>query len=294
MLTNKKDIDAWCKAMHISEYVIYDDLSIKVFQDVDISNKKLTSIPVKFLETTGNFKCYNNNLTTLKNVPDIVGATFDCSFNKLVSLEHSPKIVKINFNCSYNQIKSLKHITPNIGESLKISSNPIVKLDYCPSIGYSFLCDNCNLIGFECFPHTILGTLNCNNNKIISFDNCPVNIGLHFYFEDNPTFSFKNAPKKMGGIFTFGFIKMKTKDLYKNQLVTDFDLLHMQIGQGLTHITNDENKLIPGFERFYFWGNNNAKLELTQEQINSFRLNSKLNNDLTEPNSNKQKKTHKI
>ena len=292
MLTNKKDIDAWCKAMHISEYVIYDDLSIKAFQDVDISSQKLNYIPVKFLETLGNFNCYNNNLTTLKNVPDTVGEIFNCSVNKLTSLEHSPKVAKSDFKCSFNQIKSLEHITPSIGGDLNISNNPIEKLDYCPSIGYSLLCHNCNLTGFEGFPQKIVGSLNCYNNKISSFDNCPTDIGLHFYFDNNPTFSFKKAPQKIGGNFIFGFTTKNTQIL--NAQITDFDLSNIQIGEELTHFTDKKENFISGLEIFYVWKNNGAILKIEQEQINAFKLNNKLNIALSEPVQTNHNKKHKI
>jgi len=37
---------------------------------VDMSGMQLTEIPVKFGRVNGNFHCYYNNLTTLKNCPD--------------------------------------------------------------------------------------------------------------------------------------------------------------------------------------------------------------------------------
>lgn len=294
MLTNKKDIDAWCKAMGILNYLIYDDLNIKVFEDVDISNKKLTHLPVKFLETTGNFNCSNNNLISLKNVPEIVGGIFNCSANKLNSLEHSPQIVKSDFDCSQNKITSLEYISNSVGGDLKISNNPIKKIDYCPTIGYSLLCANCELTSFDGFPKKIRGTLNCNENNIGSFDNCPTHIGLHFFLSCNPISSFKNAPQKIGGDFIFGFIDRNKQDLNKDKLIVDFDLSKINISESLIHNTTKKENFISGFENFYSWKNKRAFLHLKTEQIKSINLNSKLENELVDINPVKKNKSHKI
>jgi hypothetical protein len=56
---------------------------IDVSCSVNMANMKLTKIPVKFGRVEGNFNCYNNQLTTLKNCPDWVGVAFVCWGNPL-------------------------------------------------------------------------------------------------------------------------------------------------------------------------------------------------------------------
>jgi hypothetical protein len=44
-----------CKEYKIKNYTINDDLSIDVDGDVDLSNKSLIKIPIKFRKVSGNF-----------------------------------------------------------------------------------------------------------------------------------------------------------------------------------------------------------------------------------------------
>ena len=59
---------------------------VDVDGSVDIGNMNLTEIPVKFGIVSGNFWCFNNQLTSLKNAPKtIVGGRFYCSKNNLTN-----------------------------------------------------------------------------------------------------------------------------------------------------------------------------------------------------------------
>ena len=78
--------------------------NIEVIGDVDMRFMKLTEIPVKFGKIGAHFYCSNNQLTTLKNCPDVVYYGFDCSYNKLTSLEFAPTSVWGDFYCSNNQL----------------------------------------------------------------------------------------------------------------------------------------------------------------------------------------------
>ena len=61
----------WLDDMDIENYTINDDLTIDVDGDgdVNLNNKKLEKIPVKFKSIGGYFDCYNNKLTSLKGSP---------------------------------------------------------------------------------------------------------------------------------------------------------------------------------------------------------------------------------
>jgi hypothetical protein len=90
---------------------------IDVNGDVDFDNKGYKIIPVKFGTVSGDFYCYNNQLTSLKGAPDNVGSSFWCSNNQLTSLEVVPKNIGGSFWCSNNQLTSLEGAPKNIGGS---------------------------------------------------------------------------------------------------------------------------------------------------------------------------------
>ena len=70
-------------------------------------------------EVTGNFWCYNNNLTSLAGCPSSVGGSFLCHGNKLTSLAGCPSKVGGSFWCHNNDLTSLA----DIGKQLKTCRN---------------------------------------------------------------------------------------------------------------------------------------------------------------------------
>ena len=110
---------------------------------VNLINKNLTEIPIKFNIIQGNFWCRHNQLTSLKNCPNIVyGSFFDCSYNRLTSLKYCPKEVIENFFCDNNRLTSLK---------------------YCPkTISGHFWCRNNKLISFKYFPKEVKLNFDCD------------------------------------------------------------------------------------------------------------------------------------
>ena len=99
--TDAKQIENILSLLKVKKYTINSDLTVDVNGTVNMDDRDLTSIPIKFGIVTGNFICTNNRLTTLKNTPREVGGYFDCSFNKLTTLKGSPKKVG-TFACRSN------------------------------------------------------------------------------------------------------------------------------------------------------------------------------------------------
>jgi hypothetical protein len=96
-----------CDNYGIRNYTIVDGL-VNVDGDVNLRGKGLTKLPVQFGIVTGNFLCWENNLTTLEGSPREVIGGFSCGFNQLTTLEGSPREVGKNFYCSNNkQLTSL-------------------------------------------------------------------------------------------------------------------------------------------------------------------------------------------
>lgn len=111
----KEDIKIWLNKMDINDYyVINDNLTVDVNDDVDISCKYLTHIPIQFGMIRGSFECQNNNLKSLKGCPIKVGKYFNCAENQLTSLEYGPKIVDGYYYCYNNKILNLKGCSQNL------------------------------------------------------------------------------------------------------------------------------------------------------------------------------------
>ena len=97
------NIESTCKRYNIKNYT-NDDGTIDVAEDVYISYKGLTELPLRFNKVSGNFDCSNNNLTSLKGSPRWIGGYFNCINNKLTSLDLSPEFVGTDFYCRYNDL----------------------------------------------------------------------------------------------------------------------------------------------------------------------------------------------
>lgn len=60
------DIDRICKEYGIYNYTINADESIDVLGGVQLIERRLKELPIKFNYVSGYFYCSQNNLTTLK------------------------------------------------------------------------------------------------------------------------------------------------------------------------------------------------------------------------------------
>jgi hypothetical protein len=84
----KEEIERILNKYKIANYTINGDMSVDVDGDVNLYLMGLISLPVKFGKVSGAFKCYGNNLTSLRGAPREVGGYFDCRFNNdLTSLD---------------------------------------------------------------------------------------------------------------------------------------------------------------------------------------------------------------
>jgi len=113
----------WLDDMKITDYSVDDEGFVNVDGSVDISNKKLTSIPVKFGYVGGNFSCEHNNLTSLQGSPREVGGSFWCSHNNLTSLQGGPREVGGGFYCYYNKLTSLEGAPREVGRDFNCWHN---------------------------------------------------------------------------------------------------------------------------------------------------------------------------
>jgi hypothetical protein len=122
---SKEDIDSICKKFGIRNYTINEDSTVDVDWDVNLYDKGLTKIPLKFGEVSGYFSCGDNQLISLEGSPLSVGGYFNCISNQLKSLEGSPLSVGGGFYCSYNKLKSLDGISGRISGGIYCYNNQL-------------------------------------------------------------------------------------------------------------------------------------------------------------------------
>ena len=133
----------WLKKMDITDYSVDSEGFVNVDGDVDISNKKLTSIPVKFGYVGGYFYCHYNNLSSLQGAPREVGGYFYCHYNNLSSLQGAPREVGGSFECWNNNLTSLEGAPKEVGGNFDCRNNNLSSLQGAPrEVGGDFCCWN--------------------------------------------------------------------------------------------------------------------------------------------------------
>jgi len=154
-----------CKKFGIENWSIRDGL-VDVDGDVDLWNKGLTKLPLKFGRVSGNFYCWNNGLTSLEGAPKEVGGNFNCGYNNLTTLEGAPKEVGGNFWCSYNKLTTLEGVPKEVGGYFRCSYNKLTSLEGAPKeVGGNFWCRNNNLTTLDYMPN-VRGDIYINNNPL--------------------------------------------------------------------------------------------------------------------------------
>ena len=73
---NEKKVARICKEYGIKNWSINKDGLVDVDGDVKLNLKGLTKLPLQFGRVTGNFYCYQNELTTLERAPTEVSGHF--------------------------------------------------------------------------------------------------------------------------------------------------------------------------------------------------------------------------
>jgi len=81
-----------------------------VWASIEIYNNKITSLMGIQNVIDGDLDCSNNQLTNLEGAPEIVRGDFNCRKNKITSLQGGPRKVKYAYNCSYNLLSDLEGV----------------------------------------------------------------------------------------------------------------------------------------------------------------------------------------
>ena len=92
----------------------------------DCSEQGLTDLKgVRFGKVSGNFRCRDNELTTLVGAPQEVGRSFLCNDNELTSLVGAPQTVGVSFLCHDNELTTLVGAPQRVGMSFLCERNPV-------------------------------------------------------------------------------------------------------------------------------------------------------------------------
>lgn len=157
----------------------------------------------------------------LKELPDLSNVicmkSFDCGSNELTNLKNSPQLVMGSFLCSNNNLTSLKGVTQKIGESFICSHNLLETLDDGPKeVGYNYVCSWNKLTRLNC-PKEIGGCFDCSHNELKSLIGAPFKIGWGLDVSCNQLTSLEGAPQNIPGYFNVDINplpkKLKTKEI---------------------------------------------------------------------------------
>ena len=127
-----------CYKYDIKKYHINSDLSIDVYNDVNLSGKDLTRIPIKFNVVYGSFSISGNFITSLKNAPNTIFGCFFVGNCRLTSLEYCPLYIENVFDLFNNNITEITNVPIFIGGSFDLTLNTINRID---------LINNCEISG---------------------------------------------------------------------------------------------------------------------------------------------------
>jgi hypothetical protein len=165
LFESEKSLNDICREYEITDYIINDDGSIDVDGNVNLFNRELTKLPLKFRNVSGDFYCHNNKLTSLEGCPLSVGGGFYCHYNRLTSLEGCPLSVGGGFYCDYNELTSLEGCPRSVGGDFSFSSNELTSLEGGPlSVGGNFWCHSNELTSLEGCPRSVGGSFYCSGN----------------------------------------------------------------------------------------------------------------------------------
>jgi hypothetical protein len=161
------EIERLCNKYGIENWTINSDGLVDVDGDVDLSQYRLTKIPINFGRVRGYFYCYNNELTTLEGSPREVVGDFHCNNNGLTTLKGAPNRVVGDFSCGYNELTTLEGSPREVVGDFHCSVNKLTTLEGAPSrVGGNFSCHDNQLWTFKGAPEFIRGNFYCYGNKI--------------------------------------------------------------------------------------------------------------------------------
>lgn len=159
--------------------------------DIILVNLGLTKLPewLSYIKVVdGDFKCYNNKLTDLEYIPEIINGAFDIHGNVIKDFQQAPLEIKGDyFDCSSNAISSLNGFPKlNDGVTMNLNNNLLKSLlGGLPNKAFYFNCSQNYLKSLEGSPTKITINYDCSDNKLHSLRYAPLEVGGGFNCEQN-------------------------------------------------------------------------------------------------------------
>ena len=152
-------------------YTVNPDGVTLVAGDVNVVGCELTELPFRDIvpwEVGGDFRCPNNQLTSLAGAPQSVGRDFWCYENQLTSLAGAPQSVGGDFSCVNNQLTSLAGAPQSVGGDFWCYENQLTSLAGAPqSVGRDFICSNNQLTSLAGAPQSVGRTFTCDSGLLL-------------------------------------------------------------------------------------------------------------------------------
>lgn len=233
--TDSHNIDIICNYYKISNYTINPDGSIDVDGDVNLFQKKLDKLPLKFRNVYGDFHCGVNSLTSLEGAPVYVERSFSCINNHLKTLKGAPLKVGLDFWCNHNpQLESLEFSPLEVGGDFTCAKTGITTLmGITQNIGGDLDCSHCEITSLLGAPPIIKGHFSCSGNKLVDLQYCPEIIEKNLNITHTQINTLFYFPEKCG-------LKMM-----------HFTHINGYFINHVSHIPNEENDIMFKYMKYY-------------------------------------------
>lgn len=246
----KASIVAWLRGNSVKNYELIEDrvygFIVNTYSTVDLSQKYLENISIKFGKVEGNFYCSYNELKTFQGFPDEISGSLHVDHNKIAQIDYLPRVGE-SINLSFNRIKKLNNIPCIVNGNFYINNNKISNLSGCPktvkgsfsctnnklkslidgpdNVGKDFIISHNNLYSLEYMP-TVGENIVCENNQLISVLGAPQVVNGDFNVNKNKLSKFENFPHTISGKFEGAFNNFSKNNLigFPQSITDDIDL----------------------------------------------------------------------
>ena len=185
---------------------------------------------VNFGEVSGNFYCYDTNITSLEGAPTSVGGDFYCANTKITSLKGAPTSVGGDFNCANTKITSLEGAPTSVGRDFNCYDTQITSLKGAPtSVSGGFYCYDTQITSLEGAPTSVGRGFYCYDTNITSLEGAPTSVGSGFDCYNTKITSLKGAPTSVSGNFDCNNTKITSLEGAPTSVGRDFYCNNTQI-----------------------------------------------------------------
>ena len=168
-LSEEAAIREWLDKFGVKNYSVNGDMTVSVDGPLDLADKGLEEIPVKFSEVSGSVDVTSNRLKRIDWAPAKVNKDFDAWDNQIETLVGGPTEVVQSADFDGNQLADCHGAPKKVGGAFIVSRNPLKTLAGCPEkVGEYFKATECNLSQIDDLPREIGTNLYLQENHFKS------------------------------------------------------------------------------------------------------------------------------